>query len=141
MNRLEAKLKSEKMRCTEARRQVFATLSSAKKALSVKEIYETMKKTCGTDLVSVYRNLELFQQLGLVHEVYPGRFSLCEHDGDSQPHHVHVVSVCEDCGASEELEGHSRDICKVVNSLKSKASGLENLKSVTLRGLCSECQA
>lgn len=143
MKRLELKLKDEGLRFTEARRQVFGALESSSKALSAKEIHESLQSTFqgSADLVSVYRNLELFQKLGMVHEVFSGKFAVCEHGGHGGDTHVHVVSVCEQCGESSEIEDHASELCKTLNSLKASAPGLNEVKSVTLRGLCMTCKS
>jgi Fe2+ or Zn2+ uptake regulation protein len=141
MTQLEQRLKSEGLRCTEARRQVFSALKQSDKALSAKDVYLSLESVGSADLVSVYRNLELFQSLGLIHEVVAGKFAICEHDHSHSHEHVHLVSVCESCGSSSELGGHSDGVCDLVNSLKLNASGLQLLKSVTLKGLCQACDA
>ncbi|NQZ02821.1 MAG: transcriptional repressor [Bdellovibrionales bacterium] len=140
MKQLEQKLKQEGLRCTDARRQVFTALQASSKAQSAKDVFAALDSKASVDLVSVYRNLELFQKLGLVHEVMSGKFALCGHDHKHSDNHVHVVSVCESCGDSSELEAHAPGVCEFVNGLKANTSGLELLKSVTLKGLCPSCE-
>jgi len=140
MSPLESKLKSEGLRLTEARRQIFSVLTGASKALSAKDIFQTLiENSAKADLVSVYRNLELFQRLGIVHEVVAGKFAVCEHRHSDVHEHIHVVSVCEVCGDSSELNQHDHNTCELLNDLKTSVAILTAVKSITLKGHCQTC--
>lgn len=139
IERLETKLKESGLRLTGPRKVVYTQLSKSSKALSAKELFERIEahSEANADLASVYRNLDLFSEIGIVHEVFSGKYSLCaqaDHKG-----HVHVVTVCSRCGQANEVKSHSEGLCSLMNSLKKQTGQLKSVSSITLQGLCGSC--
>jgi Fe2+ or Zn2+ uptake regulation protein len=136
-------LKSKRLRLTQARREVFRVLEESERALSVQEVFQQIEETSdvSTDKVSVYRNLSLFSELGLVHRFQDGRHALCTHDHHDHDHkHLHIVANCNRCGITFEVGSHNKEICQSVNKMKSLIHNFEQLEGVTFQGVCKRCR-
>ena len=139
MANLAELLKTKKLRLTKARKMVFQILKNSNKALSPKDIHSKLNEaSLNADLVSVYRNLTVFSELGLAHRMQDGRYSFCKHEHNDTKH-IHLIMSCTDCGRVEEVESHSHGVCKMAKDLKSIANHLENVGSITLQGQCTDC--
>ena len=91
------------LRLTAARRAVLAALFAAEGPVSAEEIAAGLGgRVTATEISSVYRNLELLEQLGVVRHLHaghgPGRYVL-EAAGERG------YLACESCGAIVTLEG------------------------------------
>ena len=85
------------------------------------------------DRSTVYRMLELFGELGIVKEVWPGGSHKYELSDEFQGHHHHVV--CEVCGLITKIS--SRDLEKMLQRSAKKAGYQLTDHQVELTGLCS----
>lgn len=85
-------LKQSGHKLTNPRKQLLAVLSEQKRPISAHELHAVLKKKL--DLVSVYRTLTLFEQLGIASKETLGNEALY-HLG----HHHHIT--CTSCGRTE----------------------------------------
>lgn len=143
LEKLKVALKNENHRITKSRLATYEILEKSQLPLSPKDLFEkaTEKGVSSLDLVSVYRNLNLFAQLGLAHKVPNGKYSSCDqtHECDRHPH-AHVILTCESCGKVFESDEHSKEICDVINLLKKSSSKkIGSISQVTVQGLCKKC--
>jgi Fur family ferric uptake transcriptional regulator len=104
--------------------------------MTVQEIYSTLrKKKIDIDLASVYRSLELFVEMGVVHIIQLGedkkRYELIESDN----HHHHLV--CNTCGSIEDIALDEKILLKEVNSKSDFAIDHHHLEFF---GRCKNCQ-
>lgn len=127
-------LNASPLRVTEPRRTLIRLLAQAEKPLSCEEI--RARSEGKLDLVTVYRNMEVFQQQNLVQTILleSGKqlFELTV-EGD---HHHHIV--CRSCHRTLRL-----DLC-FGGELERYASscGFEQLQhKIEVFGLCGECVA
>jgi len=96
-----ARIKTGDGRYTRSRRQLIDVLLGARQPLTVDEIVEL-----GADLTlsSVYRNLAVFEETGLVHRLSGhgdfARFELAEELVGGHHHHL----ACTTCGAMTDIE-------------------------------------
>lgn len=132
----ESALKQNNLRLTEPRRMVFESLNKSNRALSPKEVFDSLKDK--TDLASVYRNLGLFKDIGLVHSLSDGVYSLCRHEHSSHDH-VHVILNCNSCGLTQEVKEHQKGLCEASNALLSFSKPLTGVDSILLKGMCESC--
>jgi Fe2+ or Zn2+ uptake regulation protein len=134
-------LKKKKMRITEARRSVYNVLEANQKRLSVQDVFSQIneKTDFKTDKVSVYRNLSLFSELGLVHRFQDGKYSLCIHQQDEGHQHLHVMASCNQCGATFEMQTHDKNVCRSVNQLKTLIQDFGDFSGVNFLGTCTDC--
>ena len=141
-NRFIDRLKKNKLRVTEARKAVFQILSESEKSLSVQSVFSKIQKASGikTDRVSVYRNLSLFSQLGLVHRFQDGKYSLCRHEHHDGHDHLHVIATCNDCGNTFEVDSHNEAMCEAVNKLTGLMGSMKSFSGLPFQGTCKDCK-
>lgn len=130
-------LRAEGHRVTAGRRLIVEVLLAAEGPISA----ELVAVRCGggsaaADAASVYRNLELFEQLGLVRHVHighgPGLYSLAS--GEER-----CFVVCERCGALGRLSPREAER---IGELIADASGFEaHFSHFPVLGLCPRCVA
>lgn len=138
MIKLEEKLKKNDLRLTDARRLIFDTLSKSNKSMTAKELHKSLKSKI--DLASIYRNLTTFKEIGLVHLLNDGAYSICEHQHEDETHkHIHVILSCKTCGLAEEIKEHSSNLCDASKSLVAHAKTLNEVSSILLQGTCKNC--
>ena len=111
-SKLDLKLECENMirnsgvKVTKSRVAVMQCLAASTLSLSPREILETIEKDTTTrdvDQVSIYRILETFHKLGLVHQVYPsGGFIACTHVNCQEE--LHVLTRCLSCNKTNEID-------------------------------------
>lgn len=113
------------MRITKKRKKILDLLKKTKKPLSTSEVRSAIGDI---DLVTVYRNLELFVKEGMVQTVQADRETLkYEYTGEHKHHHA----VCESC---HEIY-HIRIAPEALKSFIPKH--LTGAYEVTIRGRCT----
>jgi Fur family ferric uptake transcriptional regulator len=130
-------LKSHGFRLTPQREIVLEVMHQFRKPVSVEEIYEQVqKRTQSLDIVTIYRNLDLMQQFGLVSSIETsGRQRLYEYLGSEEPH-LHLI--CRACGriipADLAVAGSMfTELCQRYNFNA-------ELNEISIPGLCQDCQ-
>lgn len=121
------------LRMTAARRQLIDILAGSERPLSVEDISQRSKGQF--DLVTIYRNLEVFREIGIVEVILlengKNLFELTgEHD---HSHHI----VCRHCLKTERI-----DFC-LGGELERYASsrGFSNLShTIEVFGECPDCE-
>lgn len=90
-------------RLTEARRTVVEIIASSPRALTPLEVYQIAKKHHPSlGLVSVYRTLEMLNELNLVQRVHQDNG--CNAYLPGAEGHQHLL-ICERCGRAEYFQG------------------------------------
>lgn len=128
---LRKTLKENKLKVTPGRLELLDVFEHAKKPLSVKDVSEKLPKA---DKVTLYRNVESLENLGLLKQV---RFSDTEslYELTSLGHHHHLV--CKNCGKVSDVEG-----CKVsINAALLHGTGFSKITEHSLEffGICNSC--
>jgi Fe2+ or Zn2+ uptake regulation protein len=140
------KLKLNGLKITSPRKMVLEFLAVQDKAMTP---YEIRKMLAGSgkkaDVVTLYRILDEFENIGLVHKVVTlGRYVRCDEHGEVNNHEhtanndCHHYLICSSCQKVEEVSGEDlRSLEKKI----SKITGFQ-IKSHTLEflGLCKSCQ-
>ena len=122
-------------RSTEQRELIREILQQADEHLDADKIYEQARqRSSSISLSTIYRNLQLFKELGLVEEHQFGSRRYYETAPQAKHHHL----VCLGCGRVFEFK------CPLTERLKSRISRDEGFKvtdaEVHLSGYCPECQ-
>ena len=122
-------------RSTEQRELIGEILQHADRHLDADEIYQQARqRSPSISLSTVYRNLQVFKELGLVEEHEFGSRRYYEHAPQAKHHHL----VCLGCGRIFEFK------CPSTERLKSTISKEEGFRvtdaEVRLSGYCPECQ-
>ncbi|HMQ97157.1 MAG TPA: Fur family transcriptional regulator, partial [Candidatus Nanoperiomorbaceae bacterium] len=92
MEHLEELLRTSGNRLTNPRRQVFTALQQADEPLSLQRL---LALAPGTDRTSIYRTLELYEQLHIIDIVHIGWKKRYELADPFKPHHHHLQ--CTKC--------------------------------------------
>lgn len=103
---------------------------------TAQEIFSKLhKKNISIDLVSIYRTLEVFAEMGVVLKVEVGKGSAHYELSDPQNHHHHLV--CDECGAIEDIVLKDG---KLMQEAKSKSAFRITRHTLEFFGLCARCQ-
>lgn len=134
---LETVLKSNKLRLTDARRVLYDILSNSETALSAREVCRKMKdiKVAKSDEASVYRNLAVFIQTGLAHNLSNGKYVVCSQEHEHKCQNAHVIASCTRCGETKEVSAPADSLADLIKSVP----GFKLISTLTLEGLCDNC--
>ncbi|MGE0174880.1 MAG: Fur family transcriptional regulator [Oligoflexales bacterium] len=136
------KLKEAGSRVTKSRLAVWQILANQKGSASPAEIFELISadRSVGSiDQVTVYRILDTFLEIGLVHKVGPtGKFILCEHVDCQRG--MHVLARCHSCSQIEEWDAPEPITAPMMWYLKEKMNFLPKGHLVEVDGICGKCQ-
>jgi len=132
------KLKANKFKLTPKRQAILDCFVHEGRYLTPENVWESLKKQFKhLGLPSIYRNLETFEECGILVKIQKEDRRLyyalcqCSHEETHVHHHHHIV--CIKCGKVADVEG-----C-VLSGIKN-ASGYRVLKHfVQLEGLCPKC--
>ena len=122
-------------RSTEQRQLIQEILQQADGHLDADEIYQQARqRSPSISLSTIYRNLQLFKETGLVEEHQFGSRRYYESAPQAEHHHL----VCLGCGRVFEFK------CPSTERLKSTINEKEGFRvtdaEVRLSGYCPECQ-
>lgn len=130
-------LRAQGHRVSASRRQALEGLLAADGPVSAEYLAGGLGGLVGTcDVPSAYRNLELFERLGLVRHVHighgPGLYALVSEA-------EHAYAVCERCGRLDRLEAEQ---VEAVRRQIRRAAGFEaHFSHFPILGLCRDCAA
>ena len=130
-----ARLRRCGLRASAARRLVLECLSAADGPVTVSDVAGGLDRRLPlSDLGSVYRILETFERVGLVHRVHlgggPARYEL---DGNAE----HEYLLCEACGATRSVDPAALD--DVRRHIRAKFGLTVRFSRFPMAGLCSRC--
>jgi len=121
---------------THQRQVVYEAVIAAHGHHSPEEIYLTVRKRIPSiSLATVYNNLRLFVERGLLREVSPHSSTL-RVDGNLKPHH-HLV--CSRCKSVQDIDGDFFDLKRISRQIPSGFDLSQPL--VEVFGLCRDCRA
>ena len=130
-------LRGRGMRVSASRRVVLGTLFAAGRPVTAEEIAEGLGGSrTELDLASVYRNLEMLEELGVVRHFHaghgPGRYVLV---GDGGREYL----ACERCGALEAVD--PRQIDSLREEVRARFGFEVSFAHFPMVGSCGECSA
>ena len=129
-------LRAKGYRLTPQRQLVLEAVTSLGHATPDEVHAEVQRTASGVNLSTVYRTLELLEELGLVSHTHLGHGSPTYHPAH-EADHLHLVS--RDCGSVSEADGSVADdlVAKV-----SSASGFQtDVRHFAIYGRCASCAA
>jgi len=125
-------LKRQGYFATKPRIRLFKALQNG--SSTVKELVSRLPKD---DQATVYRNLKLFEQLGVIRKIQIGRHAKYELSDIFQHHHHHLT--CSSCGRVIILRANP--VLEELISRLSVKNGFQPLDhQLEIRGLCRTCQ-
>lgn len=131
--RLKKQIRSNGLRMTNLKSDVFALLNEKKHAISIQEI---VKELPNYDQVSIYRTIDGLRKANIVKLVPHGFKNLYELSDVFKPHHHHIS--CDRCSNVVEIEDKvlENTLQKLASTNKYKLTG----HHLELHGLCAACQ-
>ena len=122
-------------RATHQRIVVYEALWKAGSHPNVADIHKYASKTDPTiSLATVYKNLQLFSEIGLVRE-------MGAHDGSTRYDpdvNFHINLVCNKCGRVEDFECVSFE--EIAPNLSQRVGFEVQSHNFEVRGICSKCR-
>jgi len=128
--------RSQGLRSTSARRNVFVAIQQAASPLSAAQVDAALNSAgTGIDLVTIYRTLETLERCGLIvktERLKEGwRYAI-----RTQQHHHNIV--CSICGSASPLE--QCQLARLERTL-AQSTGFSNIRhSLQFFGTCPDCQ-
>lgn len=127
-------LQKNGFKCTPGRIALIELLSKTKQPLSQQEISNQLSEI-DFNFVSVYRSLNAFLEVGIVHRVETGdriwRFALTDAK-DGEEYHPHFV--CKSCGKVECIKE-----MKIPELSEVRPGYTVEEQEIFIRGLCDKC--
>lgn len=127
-------LRKNNVSITAPRKKVFAVLSEAPEPLSMNQLTELCSPL---DRVTIYRVIELFEKISVVHKVQIGWKYKLELSDLFHHHHHHIT--CRNCSkiiSIEEPEG----LEKTLQELAQKSGFIIERHTLELSGTCRDCK-
>ena len=122
-----ALLQKDGGRITSARKMILNILAVSETPLQAKDIMNLIKKQKSQDnidLASIYRSLESFLELGIVHQIGPNSSYLpCLHIHCQQ--HLHCLVQCTSCNKTLEFDGDEsllKDLKQILKNMSTAIS-------------------
>lgn len=132
-------LKQDKMKprpITPQRKLLLSIIKDAEMYLDAKELYRRASERDGSiSLATVYRNLHLFKEQGLINERHLGQ-ARCYYEMKRLGEHQHLV--CEACGQVTEFD--SPLIRNLVAQVERKNNFSVTKVELYLEGYCHKCK-
>lgn len=126
-------LKNNNQSITESRLKIFETLANLDAPISVARLADVCSYI---DKATVYRTVDLFEKIGIVHRVWTGFKSRIELSEDFSAHHHHFT--CLKCGKTINIQ--SPKLEKDLHSFEDKYGFKLTHHSLELSGYCSVCR-
>ena len=130
---LEEIISQNGLRMTAARLTTFKLLASPEP----QSIQHIITRAQGkVDRVSIYRNIELFEKLGIVHRIYIGWKYKLELSDEFLAHHHHLS--CLTCGKMIDIEDE-KHIDAFIKAVAEKCNFQPRRHQFEIDGYCSDC--
>lgn len=134
------RLRRESQRYTRARRALVELLAAERRPMTTADIH---RAGSGLPLSSLYRNLAVLTQAGVVHRMHgTNDSSLFELAEDLTEHHHHLV--CLECGSVEDVTlpaATERDLTKALTAATAATGFVSEGHRLDVVGRCIRCRA
>jgi Fur family transcriptional regulator, zinc uptake regulator len=135
-----AKIKDAGFRMTQSRLKILELFAGSHEAFSPSEVFSLLNeknKKESFDRVTVYRILEKFAELEIIHPVGNGKYVYCMHQ--SCAHDQHFILICDRCHKVAEVGSQSKTVMALTDLLKKESGFTVANNAIVLRGLCAAC--
>ncbi|MBE6067083.1 MAG: transcriptional repressor [Clostridium lundense] len=134
---MEKILKEHKIKITQGRLILISILSNSENALSVDEINEQLKNRGESlDLSTIYRNLELFTNKGIINkfDLGDGRYNyVINHE-----EHKHVLE-CAVCHKEVEIDCPMQQVEQLIRNKTGFTLTEDTHLDLKFQGVCKDC--
>ena len=129
-----AMLREKGYRLTPQRELVLAAVNELEHATPEQVCARVQETASGINISTVYRTLELLEELGLVRHAHLGHGAPSYHPAG---HHAHLHLVCRDCGAVSQV---GADVAASLTKKVLATEGFEvDLEHFAIYGRCRDC--
>lgn len=118
---------------TQSRQVIFDALQGSE-PLSMQQLIKKVSQQ--VDRVTVYRVIELFEKIHIVHRITIGWKYTLELSESFRSHHHHIS--CVKCGTIESIEDPTLEA--VISSIANQRDYKMTSHHIELQGICSGCQ-
>ena len=128
-------LKAKGLKLTPQRRLILDIIHDAQAHITAEEILDYVQSRApGVNKSTIYRTLELLEELGCVYKSELDNKSIYHHAEEGHHHHL----VCQSCGKSIEC---TEDLfLPVENAISDRYGFKADLRHVVVSGLCKDCK-
>jgi len=133
---LRDRLRDHGYRVTTQRQTVFEAVATLEHGTPDEILRHAQTIDPALNLSTVYRNLEVLEDVGLIRHAHLGHGSPTYHLAD---HHRHVHLVCGKCGAVQEVPVAAART--LVDSLKADHGFAIDIDHFAIQGTCATCGA
>lgn len=138
-SKYEKILKEHQLRVTKPRKMVIQGLKKSTVPQSARELMKDLETDHDIDQVTIYRILETFLDIGLIHQVFPsGGYLLCDHI--KCQHGIHVMLHCTNCEKHSEIEIPKEIFSPLEWYLKESHAFTPNHHLIQMDGQCQHCK-
>ncbi|QXE20637.1 Fur family transcriptional regulator [Clostridium sp. 001] len=136
----KAKLKAEGYKFTSSRAKILNAICGSKKHITADEIYKKLKEK-NIGVTTVYRNVSLFEKIGILKEIYASDKRYYELEGTGK-YKIHIHTKCVRCNKVMDLDDKY-----IKDNLNSFMKTIEKSDCVSVQGvsiilsvLCDKCK-
>jgi Fe2+ or Zn2+ uptake regulation protein len=137
---VEQRLRGVDQRYTAGRRELVTRLRAAEGPVTITELLDAGERLPQS---SVYRNLAVLEQAGVLHRIVAsGDFARFELAEDLTEHHHHLI--CARCGSVEDFTAPAsleRTLGRAVSAIEAEHGFSADRHRLDLIGLCADCRA
>ena len=127
-------LREHGYRITPQRQLVLEAVNKLGHATPETLLAEVQKTAGGINLSTIYRTLEVLEQVGLVTHAHIGHGPPTYHSVDDEPH-IHLV--CDTCSSVSSIPADSAEV--FVELLRAKTGFETDVAHVSVHGQCADC--
>ena len=131
---LDAVLRARGMRATPQRRLVLGAVTELGHGTPEQVCERVQRSAASVNLSTVYRTLELLEELGVVSHTHLGHGSPTYHPA-SHADHLHLV--CRRCGTVGEAD--LRHAAALAGAVRREQGFVTDVSHLSLHGLCADC--
>ena len=134
-HRMSEELHEKGLRMTPQRLMIVAAIEDSTDHISAEDVYsQVIKKYPNVNISTVYRTLELLEEMGLVTKTDLGGGRVRYHPSD-KGHHHHLV--CRECGKIIDLKEEALNGLK--DTLATDYQFIADLRHLGIWGRCLQC--
>jgi Fur family transcriptional regulator, ferric uptake regulator len=131
----ERRLREHGFRITPQRQLVLEAVEALRHGTPEEILVEVQRTATGVNLSTVYRTLEVLEEVGLVTHAHIGHGAPTYHAVDE---HVHIHLVCDRCGVVLSVPASSAE--QFVAALDADHGFRTDISHVSVHGLCANCK-
>ncbi|MFZ1653074.1 MAG: transcriptional repressor [Candidatus Nanopelagicales bacterium] len=133
-DRWAEQLRARGHRATSQRILVLEVIAEVRHATPDQVFAEAGRRGSAIDLSTVYRTLELLDDVGLITHAHLGQGSPTYHSIDERPH-IHLV--CRRCDRVSQIDAATLD--PMVSAVAEQSGFIADVGHLVLHGVCGDC--